>query len=129
MSLNNVAVMLSKLGRREEALAAAEEAVLLYRQLAATRPDAFLPNLATSLWAQGQCLRAAGRDEDALAAFLEGVRTLRPRFLGIPAAFAPLMRGLVDEYLKALQATGGEPDVELLMPIMQALGLALKGGE
>ena len=38
---NNLAVRLSALGRREEALAAAEEAVRLYRALAAARPDAF----------------------------------------------------------------------------------------
>jgi hypothetical protein len=36
---------LSALGRREDALAAAEEAVTGYRQLAAARPDAFLPVL------------------------------------------------------------------------------------
>ena len=35
------------LGRREEALAAIEEAAGIYRQLAQARPDAFLPNLAT----------------------------------------------------------------------------------
>ena len=40
---------LSRLGRREEALAAIEEAVTICRQLAAARPDAFLPDLATSL--------------------------------------------------------------------------------
>jgi hypothetical protein len=41
--------MLSNLGRREAALAAAEEAVALYRRLATDRPDAFIPDLATSL--------------------------------------------------------------------------------
>ncbi len=46
MSLNNLANTLSDLGRREEALAAAEEAVGLYRELAAARPDAFRPDLA-----------------------------------------------------------------------------------
>ena len=38
--------MLSDLGRREEALKAAEEAVGPYRALAEARPDAFIPDLA-----------------------------------------------------------------------------------
>ena len=41
--------MLSALGRREEALKAAEEAVGHYRALAEARPDAFIPDLALSL--------------------------------------------------------------------------------
>src|SRR6267378_7782297 len=45
-SLNNLALRLRDLGRREEALTAAEEAVRHYRALAAARPDAFTPNLA-----------------------------------------------------------------------------------
>ena len=48
-ALNNLGVCLSKLGRREDALAAAREAVDIYRRLAAERPDAFLPDLAMSL--------------------------------------------------------------------------------
>ena len=40
---------LSSLGRREEALDAAEEALAIYRALAAERPDAFRPDLAIDL--------------------------------------------------------------------------------
>ena len=47
--LNNAANYLSSLGRREEALKAAEEAADLYRALAAARPEAFTPDLAISL--------------------------------------------------------------------------------
>ena len=49
MSLNNLAVRLGDLGRREDALAAIQEAVTIYRELAAARPDAFRPDLARSL--------------------------------------------------------------------------------
>ena len=49
MSLNNLSVRLADLGRREDALAAIEEAVDAYRELAAARPDAFPPDLAMSL--------------------------------------------------------------------------------
>jgi hypothetical protein len=44
--LNNLANRLSDLGRREGALAAAEEAVHRYRALDASSPDAFTPDLA-----------------------------------------------------------------------------------
>ena len=45
-SLNNLSVRLGDLGRREEALAAIEEAITIRRELAAARPDAFRPDLA-----------------------------------------------------------------------------------
>jgi hypothetical protein len=45
-SLNNLATVLSKLGRREEAFAAAQEAAGLYRTLAGARPEAFRRDLA-----------------------------------------------------------------------------------
>ena len=49
MSLNNLGMGFSDLGRREEALAAAHEALDIYQRLAQSRPDAFLPDLAMSL--------------------------------------------------------------------------------
>jgi hypothetical protein len=49
MWLNNLSVRLGDVGRREEGLAASEEATSVYRELARQRPDAFLPNLAASL--------------------------------------------------------------------------------
>ena len=44
-----MALGLAGLGRQEEALAASQEAADIYRELAAARPDAFRPDLATSL--------------------------------------------------------------------------------
>lgn len=43
MPLNNLGNCLGELGRREDALNAANEATDIYRRLAAARPDAFLP--------------------------------------------------------------------------------------
>ncbi len=60
MSLNNLANMLSDLGRREEALKAAEEAVGLYRPLADARPDIFIPDLAGSLNTLANTLERSG---------------------------------------------------------------------
>ena len=62
------AIRLSKLGKREEAVTAGQEAAELHRRLARSRPDAFLQNLQTSLIDLGSCLFDAGRREEALAA-------------------------------------------------------------
>src|SRR5690242_3956339 len=48
-SLNNLSVRLGDLGRREEALAAIEEAVTVRRELAARWPDAYEQELKQSL--------------------------------------------------------------------------------
>ena len=71
MSLNNLSNRLADLGRREEALAAIQEAVAIYRELAAARPDAFRPDLASSLNNLSLRLADLGRREDALAATQE----------------------------------------------------------
>ena len=49
MSLNNLSVRLAGLGRREDALAAIEEAVGIRRELAARWPDAYQEQLEQSL--------------------------------------------------------------------------------
>lgn len=48
-ALSNLAICLSELGQWEEALTVAQEAVELYRALAAAQPEAFRPDLASSL--------------------------------------------------------------------------------
>jgi len=87
--LNNQSLRLAELGRREDALAAGEEAVALYRELAAARPDAFRPDLAGSLTNQCNRLSALGRREDALAASTEAVDIRRELAAARPDAFRP----------------------------------------
>jgi len=87
--LNNLSVMLSELGRREDALQAADQAVQHYRRLAEHRPDAFLPDLAKSLSNLGNRLSKLGRREDALQAADEAVRHNRRLAEQRPAAFLP----------------------------------------
>jgi tetratricopeptide (TPR) repeat protein len=88
-SLNNLGGDLSNLGRREEALAASQEAVAIYRRLAETRPDAFLPALAMSLNNSGAMLSNLGRREEALAASQEAVDIRRRLAETRPDAFLP----------------------------------------
>jgi hypothetical protein len=89
--LNTYATMLSATGRREEALAAIEEAVTAYRALAEARPAAFLPDLAMSLSNQSGCLSDLGRREQALAAIEEAVTAYRALAEPRPDAFLPYL--------------------------------------
>ncbi|WP_217427409.1 tetratricopeptide repeat protein, partial [Sphaerotilus uruguayifluvii] len=80
---------LSALGQREEALAAAREAVEIYRELARQRPDAFRPNLAVALNNVANFLSALGQREEALAAAREAVEIRRELARQRPDAFCP----------------------------------------
>jgi hypothetical protein len=86
-SLNNLSVRLAALGRREEALAASQEAVTIRRELAAARPDAFRPDLAAALNNLSVRLAALGRREDALAASHEAVTIRRELAARWPGAY------------------------------------------
>ena len=88
MAVSNLAKALSELGRREEAVAAGEEAAGLYRQLAAARPDAFTPNLAAAVSILAEALSELGRREDAVAAAEEAVGLCR-QLAARPDAFTP----------------------------------------
>src|SRR5437867_11286007 len=63
----------SKTARWQEALAAGQKAVEIYRTMASERPEAFLPDLAMSLNNLGVVLSELGRREEALDATKEAV--------------------------------------------------------
>jgi tetratricopeptide (TPR) repeat protein len=77
------------LGDREEALASTQEAVKIYRQLAAQRPEAFLPDLARSLNNLGNSQSDLGDREGALASTQEAVKIYRQLAAQRPEAFLP----------------------------------------
>ena len=87
MSLNNLSIRLAGLGRREDALAAIEEATALYRELATARPDAFGPDLAMSLNNLSLRLADLGRREDALAAIEEATGLYRELAAKLPDVY------------------------------------------
>lgn len=87
--LNNRSNRLSALGRREEALAAITEAIHIYRQLAAQRPDAYLPDFASSLNNLSVRLGDVGRREEAVAAATEAVEVYRRLAGRLPDAYLP----------------------------------------
>ncbi|MBM4046430.1 MAG: sensor histidine kinase, partial [Planctomycetes bacterium] len=100
------ATMVSELGRREEALAHAQEAVALYRKLAAERPDAFLPDLAMSLNTLANRLSALGRREEALTHAQEGVTLYRKLAAERPDAFLPDLAMSLNNFADRLSELG-----------------------
>jgi tetratricopeptide (TPR) repeat protein len=67
-SLDNLGIWFSKLGRPDEALPAAEEAVAAYQELAAANPGRYRPDLSRSLQALARVLEDLGQTAEADAA-------------------------------------------------------------
>jgi WD40 repeat protein/tetratricopeptide (TPR) repeat protein len=92
-SLSNLGKQLAVVGRRDEALAAEQETVEIYRRLA----DAYRPDLARSLANLGVHLSGVGRREEALAAEQEAVKIYRGLAAADPAAYeSDLARSLAN---------------------------------
>ena len=103
---NNRGVLLSNAGRREEALAASEEAVRLRRELVAQNRAAFLPDLASALNNLGSDFSSLGRREEALAASEEAVRVYGELVAQNRAAFLPDLASSLGARGQALLAAG-----------------------
>ena len=88
-ALNSLAIAMSMAGQREPALLAAQEAVVIRRELAALRPDAFRPDLARSLNNLGNTLSELGQHEPALLAAQEAVDIRRELAALRPDVFRP----------------------------------------
>lgn len=98
-ALASSARTLAQLGRREDALAAAEEAVVLHRRELARDPSSSddLASLASALRARGLIQSELGRREDALASAEEVVVIRREQAKRSPAEHMPdLAQSLID---------------------------------
>ncbi|MBC7243145.1 MAG: tetratricopeptide repeat protein, partial [Anaerolineae bacterium] len=120
-SLQNLAHFLSALGRPQEALPLAQEALAIRRRLAEVNPDAFLPDLAMSLHNLAKFLSAQGRPQEALPLALEAVQTLAPFFAGLPRAFAKWMGGFLRNYLHLCAEVGAAPALDLPPAVQEKL--------
>ena len=105
-ALNNLSISLGALGRREPALAAAEEAVQLYRELAASWPDRFRPGLAMSLITLASRLSDLGQREAALASAEEAMAIQRELAAAQPDAFRPDLAGALNNLANLLSELG-----------------------
>ena len=122
--LNNLSIALFALGRREDALAPSQESVAIRRKLAASNPQAFLPNLAASLNNLGNLLSALGRHEDALAPSQESVAIRRKLAASNPLAFLPDLAMSLNNLGLRLSALGRHEDA--LAPSQEASDLCRK---
>ncbi|MBU6408706.1 MAG: tetratricopeptide repeat protein, partial [Alphaproteobacteria bacterium] len=116
-------------GDRQGALAAAQEAVALYRALAKENPQAFTPNLAGSVSNLATFLSEAGDRQGALAAAQEAVALYRALAKENPQAFTPDLARTLSSYGDVLMASGQSKEsiaayqecAELLRPFMEAM--------
>ncbi|MFE9842786.1 caspase family protein [Streptomyces goshikiensis] len=107
--LGDVAVSLARAGRREEALAPAQEAADLYRALARNNPAAYLPELAGSLNNLASAQSATGDGQAALTTITEAVTIRRNLAQTNPAAHLPDLAGSLNNLATCQSATGDRP--------------------
>jgi tetratricopeptide (TPR) repeat protein len=110
IALNKLAKALGEVGRREDALATARDAVAIRRELANEQPDAFRADLAVALANLGKALLDVGRREDALAVAQESVAIRRELAAQRPDAFRPELAGALNNLGVALVAVGRRED-------------------
>ncbi|WP_322755187.1 tetratricopeptide repeat protein, partial [Frankia sp. Cas3] len=118
---NNLAIRLSAVGRRAEALAPATEAVGLSRRLAEAAPDAYLPDLAMSLTTLAIGLSEVGRRAEALAPATEAVGLYRRLAEAAPDAYLPDLAGSLNNLAIGLSEVGRR--AEALAPATEAVEL------
>jgi tetratricopeptide (TPR) repeat protein len=119
VSLNNLGVQMGEAGRREAALAVAQEALETYRRLAKADPDAYLPAQAVVLSNLSNQLAAVGR-QDALGLAQEAVTIQRRLAEADPDVHLPALAGFLSNLGVRLAAVGRRED---------ALGLAQEAAE
>jgi Tetratricopeptide repeat len=120
-SVSNLAGRLTGAGRRDEALAAGQEAVGLYRDLAEHNPAAYLPDQAASVTNLAVQLAGAGRQEEALAAAQEAVGLYRDLARANPAAYLPGLAASVNNL--AVQLAGAGRQEQALAAAQEAVSI------
>jgi tetratricopeptide (TPR) repeat protein len=120
-SLTSLGLSLGELGRYPEALAAHDEALGLWRDLATQQPARHTPDLATSLDSLGGSLRELGRYPEALAPLEEAVGLQRDLAAQQPARHT-------DNLATSLNSLGASLGVlerypEALAPLKETVGL------
>ncbi|MBZ4323077.1 tetratricopeptide repeat protein [Streptomyces huiliensis] len=114
LALRRLTGRLGDVGRAREAYAATEEAVGLYRRLAAEDPAAYEPHLAAVLHNLSLMARALGRRQEALAPAEEAVEFYRALHRAQPDAYA-FRSGLAHGLGALAQAKGelGRPEAAM----------------
>lgn len=109
-TLNIVAVRLAQAGRLDDSLAACEQAVRVYRRLAAAKPTAYEPSLAPVLNTLSVRLAKVGRRADALAASKQVLDIYRRLATSDPAQFDPHLWTSLSNHADRLAESGHGAD-------------------
>ena len=112
--LINESRRMAGMGRREEALAASEQATGIYRQLAEDHPDIYLPHLAASLNNQSHRLAGMGRREEALAASEQAVTIHRQRAEARPDKYLPHLATSLDNLADTLSSLNRDAEASAI---------------
>ncbi len=121
--LHNRAYCLSEVGKREEALEAAQKAVEAYGDLAAKNPNAYAPDLAMSLNNLANRLSAVGKREEALEAAQKAVEAYGDLATKNPDAYRPDLAGSLNNLATFLSAVGKrEAALEAAQKAVEAYG-------
>jgi tetratricopeptide (TPR) repeat protein len=124
----NLSLRLSDLGRPEEALDASQEAVTIFRELAADRPEEFQDGLAAALTNLSVDLGDLERPEEALDASQEAATIFRELAADRPEEFRPeLARALsnLSVSLHDLERPGALAAIQEAVGIYRELAAAL----
>jgi tetratricopeptide (TPR) repeat protein len=112
--LDHLGIRFSALGRPAEALATTEEAVTIWRELAAANPDRYRPDLAASLTNLGACLWDLGRPAEALPVTEEAVAIRRELAAANPDRYRPDLARSLTNLAEILEALGRKAESGLI---------------
>lgn len=110
IALNELGISLSHLGRDQESLAVAEEAVGMVRELDAAEPDRHRPSLANFLTNLGGSLADMGRRPEALPVLAEAARIQRELAAAEPDEHRPRLALFLSNLAFHLREMGRAPD-------------------
>mgnify|MGYP002754277861 CR=1 FL=1 len=104
--LRRLANRLSKSGRRDEALEAAQEAIILYRKLVELYPEIYTSDLAMTLDNLGNRLSEVGRRDEGLEAVREAVEQYRLLAAASPETYASNLASSLNNLAYLLSGVG-----------------------
>jgi tetratricopeptide (TPR) repeat protein len=116
-------ILLSYLGRREEALVVSEEALAIYRELAAQNRDAFLPDLAETLSRYGDRLVEADKMAEAVLVYREAADIFNELKQAEPDAYQDWSVWNLRDLVKAMRSVGA--DEAAIAALAQTYGFSL----
>ncbi|MFJ2720670.1 tetratricopeptide repeat protein, partial [Streptomyces sp. NPDC087437] len=120
-SLFNLGRRFAEVGRRAEALTTTEQAVAIYRQLAAGHPETYEPNFAAMLGNLSNRLAEVGRQAEALTASEEAVAVYRRLAADDPDTHEPNLAALLGTLGTRLAGVGRR--AEALVTTEQAMAI------